>query len=91
MNSDSMQMENHQEEYLATQKRFQEQINNLVCVTTSFGNPFEDNSIELLVLNTRNCTNNAVIETVMAIEMIAKKQYYDYIDEVIHLQHNYWG
>ena len=81
--NESIQTDCHHEEGLATPKKFQEQVKSLLSVITTFGNPFEDNCPELLVLNSRNCVHEAVIETVQTIEMIAKKQYRDYVDEVI--------
>ena len=62
--NESIQTDCHHEEGLATQKKFQEQVKSLLSVITTFGNPFEDNCPELLVLNSRNCVHEAVIETV---------------------------
>ena len=54
---ESLQNCTHHEEGLATQKRFQEQVNSLVCAIENFGNPFEDSGSELLVLNSRICVH----------------------------------
>ena len=80
---ESLQNCTHHEEGLATQKRFQEQVNSLVCAIENFGNPFEDSGSELLVLNSRICVHESVIEAAQTIEKIAKKQYHDYYDKVI--------
>ena len=69
----SLQNCTHHEEGLATQKRFQEQVNSLVCAIENFGNPFQDSGSELLVLNSRICVHESVIETVQTIEKNCKK------------------
>ncbi len=42
----------HHEEGLAAQLRFKKQVQNLIDTINDFGNRFEDNCPELLVLNT---------------------------------------
>jgi len=46
----------HHTEGHASQKQFQEQTSNLVRVISSYGNPFQDDCPELLILNSRNCS-----------------------------------
>lgn len=70
----------HHEEGLAAQKNFKQQVNSLVDVINAFGNPFEDDCPELLVLNTRACTDSSVVETV---KCLGKTQYQKYKSEVL--------
>ena len=46
------------------------------------GNPFLDDCPELLVLNTRNCAGEAVVETMKTIEAVGISQYKEYIDGI---------
>ena len=50
---------------------------------TGFGNPFEDDCSVLLILNTRACADDSVIETVRSVETLGKAQYQKYKKEVI--------
>lgn len=45
----------HHEQGLATQKRFQRQVQNLTETISEMGNPFKDDFKELLALDTHNC------------------------------------
>ena len=40
-----------------------------------FGNPFQDDCLELLVLNTRTCADTSVVETVRSVEALASGIY----------------
>lgn len=73
MTDESFESGTHHEEGFSIQKRFQVQVNNLVSAIKNFGNPFEDSCSELLVLDSRNCVHESVIQTVQTIETIAKK------------------
>ena len=73
----------HHEEGLATQLSFKKQVQSLIDTVTGFGNPFEDDCSELLILNTRTCTDDSVIETVRSVETLGKAQYQQYKKEVI--------
>ncbi len=60
------------------------QVKSLVDVIIAFGNPFEDDCPELLVLNSRECMHDDVIETVRSIEAHGKKPVYQkYVADVI--------
>lgn len=48
----------------SAQLSFKKQVLSLIDTINSFGNPFEDDCPELLVLNTLVCTDNYVVETV---------------------------
>ncbi len=73
----------HHEEGFAAQCKMQQQVKSLVDVISAFGNPFEDDGPELLVLNSRDCMHEAVIETVRSIEALGKSQYQKYVANVI--------
>ena len=70
----------HHEEGLTAQKNFKQQVNCLVDVINA---PFEDDCSELLVLNTRACADNSVIETVRCVEAFGKAQYQRYKSEAL--------
>ena len=67
----------------ATQIKMKQQVESLVGVIDAFGNPFEDDCPELLVLNSRDCADDSVIATVRSIEVLGKSQYEKYVAEVI--------
>ncbi|MES9881369.1 MAG: hypothetical protein ABW185_10860, partial [Sedimenticola sp.] len=73
----------HHAEGLATQKLFHQQSQNLTDVIAGFGNPFEDDCPELLVLNSRVCADNSIVETVRTIEYLGRTQYQQYVNDVI--------
>ena len=75
----------HHEEGLATvtQIKMKQQVKSLVGVIDAFGNPFEDDCPELLVLNSHDCADDSVIATVRSIEVLGKSQYEKYVAEVI--------
>ena len=65
------------------QKRFKLHTEKLIEAIKEFGNPFEDDCPELLVLNTRDCADDSVIETVRTIEKLASAKYEQYKKQVI--------
>jgi len=71
------------EERLAVQKSFKLHTEKLIEVIKGFGNPFEDDCPELLVLNTRDCADDYVVETVQTIEKLASAMYEQYKKQVI--------
>ena len=73
----------HHEEGLAAQKTFKRQVLDLVQAVNEFGNPFLENSPELLTLDTRNVMDESVIETVCTVESLGKEQYDKYCESVI--------
>jgi hypothetical protein len=73
----------HHEQGLATQKRFQKQVQNLTETITEMGNPFRDDFKELVALDTHNCADESVIMTVNRIEEVGTSQYQTYVKDVI--------
>lgn len=72
----------HKQNYSA-QLLFHKQVNSLLEVISGMGNPFMDDCPELLVLDTRNCANDAVVSTVQTIEELGSTQYEQYMTDVI--------
>ena len=58
-------------------------MQSLVEVISVFGNPFEDDCPQLLILNSRDCADESVISTVRYIECLGKMQYLKYLADVI--------
>ena len=73
----------HHEEGFSTQRNFKEQTVNLVQVFCELGNPFLDDSNELLALDTRNVLDESVVNTVRTVQSKGKDQYATYCKEVI--------
>ena len=71
------------EQGCSTQRLFQKQVNSLSAVISNMGNPFLDDCPELLALHTRDCTTDAVVETVHTIESLGRAQYQQYVTDVI--------
>ena len=67
----------------STQQLFKKQVNKLYGTVSSMGNPFMDDSPGILILDTRNCTNDAVVSTVRTIEELGSTQYQQYVTTVI--------
>lgn len=72
----------HHEEGFAVQKAFVKQTDSLIQVIREYGNPFQDDCPELLVLNTRDCADESVIHTVRHIREIGCEQYSTFQQEV---------
>lgn len=81
---ESMSHDNqHHEQTPSLQKAFKRQVNSLSEVITAMGNPFLDDGPELLVLDTRNCVDDAVVATVQNIEQLGIEQYQKYVNDVL--------
>ena len=66
------------EQGCSTQSLLKKQVNSLSAVISNMGNPFLDDCPELLALHTRDCTSDAVVETVRTIESLGAAQYQQY-------------
>lgn len=73
----------HHEQGLSTQKTFQKQVNSLRETITQMGNPFCDNIPELVALDTRDCADISVINTVRSIEEVGYNLYKKYVKDVL--------
>ena len=80
----------HHEQTPSLQESFKNQVNNLSEVIANMGNPFLEDCLELLVLDTRNCVSDAVIATVQNIEQLGIDQYQQYVTDVLK-DRTVWG
>ena len=65
----------HHEEAKHEQKAFKRDVNSLALTLEKMGNPFTENSSDLLVLDSRDIADPAVIDTTRQIEKIGEEQY----------------
>lgn len=73
----------HHEQGLAAQKTFQRQVDSLSNTTRKMGNPFLDDFPELVTLDSRNCANEAVVNTIRTLEDTGTKKYQEYVKTVL--------
>ena len=71
------------EQCVSIQETFRSHVKNLTETMSNFVNPFLDDCPELLVLDTRNCISEAVIETVQSIKDLGVSQYEEFVKDVI--------
>ena len=73
----------HHDEGISSQERFQHQVNSLLHVFTELGNPFEEKCSELLVIHTRECADDSVVDSINTLENIGTAQYQQFKKEVL--------
>ena len=73
----------HHEQGLSTQKTFQSHVKQLVSTISEMGNPFKDDCPELLALDTRNCADASVVDTVHRVRELGLRQYKKFVKDVI--------
>ena len=71
----------HHEQKRHSQIAFARDVKALSTAMEDMGNPFTEESSDLLVLDSRNIADAAVADTVQQIEQIGVKQYEAYVDE----------
>ena len=71
----------HHEQKRHTQVVFARDVKALSAAMEDMGNPFTEESSDLLVLDSRNIVDAAVADTVQQIEQIGLEQYEAYVDE----------
>ena len=72
----------HHEQTKHAQKAFAQDVKALTSAIEDMGNPFcEESSVDLLVLDTRDLVDAAVIDTVKRIEKLGQDQYDTYVSE----------
>ena len=64
-----------------TQKRYLREIKYLISIIDNKGNPFCDNSSDLLVVDTRYVADKTIADGIHTIENIGQKQYDAYVLE----------
>lgn len=72
----------HHEEGLSSQERFLRQVKSLYKQYNEYGNPYEDDCSELLILHTRECADNDVLVSMKSIETLGTAQYEKYKTDV---------
>ena len=65
----------HHEQMVGIQTTFQKQVRSLCNTIEEMGNPFLEDSQDLLVLDTRDIVDVSVVETIRGIENMGKVQY----------------
>ena len=73
----------HHEETPSVQSTFARDVRSLVAVIEELGNPFEEESQDLLVLDTKKIADPAVIETVRNAKQIGQDQFEALLKECI--------
>ena len=71
----------HHEQTRFAQKAFARDVRALTGVIQEMSNPFCENSMDLLVLDTRDVADEAIVDTVRKIEKLGQDQYDTYISE----------
>jgi len=71
----------HHEEAKHVQKAFERDVRSLVSTIEEMGNPFTEDSSDLLALDRRDIADPAVIDTVRQIEKLGEEQYDAYVRE----------
>ena len=78
----------HHEQVKGVQERFQIQVKALVEVMETLGNPFKEDSVDLLVLDTKDIANEQVVATVNEIEKAGQDQFQVFVEERL-IKHKY--
>ena len=71
------------EQGLSAKELFKKNSNSLYETMMRMGNPFKDDCLELLALDSRSCATENVIKTVKTIKSIGNSQYQKYVSDVI--------
>jgi len=66
----------------AAQKTFHRQVKNLCDVVRRTGNPFLDDFSELVTLDSRDCADTSVAESIKKLDKLGKEQYQKYVKDV---------
>jgi hypothetical protein len=72
---------NHHEQTKASQKRFATQVTNLVGVMEGLGNPFEEESADLIRLHSRDIMAQDAVECLTTIKFRGQEQYNMFLKE----------
>ena len=76
--SEGSEMHHHHEEGLSTQQSFRGQVLSLAKTISDMGNPFMNDTAELLMLDTCDVMNESVTNTVRTVEKLGRSQYDEY-------------
>ena len=83
MHSRNQEETRHHEETPSVQNTFARDVRSLVAVIEELGNPFEEDSQDLLVLDTKEIADPAVIETIRNAKQIGQDQFEAFSKECI--------
>ena len=73
----------HHDATLSTQVTFLKHVKSLVATIEDNGNPFLEDSKDIYCLDTKEVNNEKVVHTVYNIEEIGKKQFNEYIENIL--------
>lgn len=71
----------HHEQKPAVQEAFRKQVRSLIAVIEVMGNPFLEESHDLLVLDSKDIMTSAVADTVRNVESLGAQQYKTFVEE----------
>jgi len=71
----------HHEHTLSTQMSFARDMNALVEIIDSYGNPFEEETSDLLVLDTRDIVDSKISQSIRDMEKIGRLQHNEFTEE----------
>ena len=80
-NANIKSQDRHHEHTAAAQVTFASEVKALVHVIEDLGNPFMEDSSDLLVLDTRDIADPAIVTTMRGIEKMGQDQYDSYVTE----------
>ena len=62
---------------------YKNQANKLCTTISTMGNPFTEESKDVMKLDSHDCANKSAIKTLYGIEALGKSQYMFYVQEVL--------
>ena len=77
----------HHEQVPSVQSAFATSVTRLLSGFEEVGNPFEDQSVDLLVLDTKDIVSTEVADTVKNITQIGKWKYGEFVKEILQEKH----
>ena len=81
VNSENTEESKHHEENRSWQKLFVKDVRSLTSAIEELGNPFEEDSNELLALDTKQTADVSIIQTVESAYKIGKDQFDLFVKE----------
>ena len=73
----------HHEQTPSVQRSFLKDVQSLLASFEDFGNPFEEDSQDLLVLDTKEIADPAVVETVRTAKEVGQRQFDTFVNECL--------
>ena len=70
------------------QKAFKKQVQSLSTTTKEIGDPFQESTNDLLVLDTQDIKLPSVVETVKTLESVGQNQYREFVTEILKAKSN---